>query len=49
VVTAQAVTGVRVLAPDLDDGAPTAFVLGFPARRRLEPGREAVHQDHAAR
>jgi hypothetical protein len=49
VVTAQAVTGIRVLAADLDHSAPTAFVLGFLAPRRLEPGREAVHQDDAAR
>jgi hypothetical protein len=49
VVAAQAVTGVGVLPADLDDGVPTALVLGFLVRRRPESGREAVHQDDAAR
>jgi len=38
------VTGVRLLAADLDDGAPTALVLGFLATEEPEvqrgPGRE---------
>ena len=48
VVPAQAVPGIGGFGADRDHGPQPALVLGLGARRRLEAGREAVHQDHPA-